>query len=94
MLLDPASDLSKDRVEKVRSGAPADDGSGTRHDPDADELVGEPDDYEEDNEEVDDKEETNSGGEDTVNTTQHWTDEEAEAAVTVGPCSVVCGVVV
>ena len=39
------------------------------------------DDYEEeDEEEYDDEEETHIGGEEIVGTTQHWKDEEAEAA--------------
>ena len=39
------------------------------------------DDYEEEEEEDDDDEEIDSGGEEIVGTTQHWTDEEAEAAL-------------
>ena len=76
----PVADLSDDKIEEVRIDAPPDRGSGTGQDRDA-EPVG--DDYEEDEEEEDDDEEdTDSGCEETVHTTQHWTDEEAEAALT------------
>ena len=79
-LPDSAADLSEDNIEEVRIGAPPDPGSGTGQDLDA-ELAG--DDYEGDEEEDDDvAEKMDSGGEETLDTTQHWTNEEAEAALT------------
>ena len=79
-LPDPAADLSDDNIEEVRIGAPPDPSSGTVRDYDA-QPTG--DNYEEDEEEdVDEEEELANGGEETVGATQHWTDEEAEAALT------------
>ena len=78
-MLDLAADLSDDDIEEVRIDAPPDRGNGTGQVRDA-KPAG--DDYEEDEEEDDDEEEeTDGGGEEIVDATQHWTDEEAEAAL-------------
>ena len=77
-LPDPAADLSDDKIEEVRMDAPPDPGIGTRQDRGA-ELAGDDDEEEEEEENV--EEETGSGGEETMDTPQHRTDEEAEAAL-------------
>ena len=74
---DLAADLSYNDVEGVRIDAPPDRGTGTGQERDGELATAN---YEADNEEDDDEEEeTESGGEETVDATQHWTDQEAEA---------------